>query len=144
MRTGGPESARRSVSSTRKVPLTSRATLPGAPHTSRPPGTSSPDASRPGWQDGQGASRQPDRPGLEDVAGPNRFLQGYNAQAAVSTDQVIVAAEVTNAANDSTMFVPMVRATEKNLVSSEANGVGTFVADTGYWSVENVYTRHAF
>ena len=67
----------------------------------------------------------------------NRFLQGYNAQAAVSTDQVIVAAEVTNAANDSTMFAPMVRATEKNLVSSEANGVGTFVADTGYWSVEN-------
>jgi hypothetical protein len=45
----------------------------------------------------------------------NRFLQGYNAQVAVSTDQVIVAAEVTNAANDSTMFVPMVRASEENL-----------------------------
>ena len=48
-----------------------------------------------------------------------------------------MAAEVTNAANDSTMFAPMVRATEKNLASSEANGVGTFVADTGYRSVEN-------
>jgi len=70
----------------------------------------------------------------------NRFLQGYNAQAAVSTDQVIVAAEVTNAANDSTMFAPMVRATEKNLVSSEANGVGTFVADTATGASR---TRHS-
>jgi hypothetical protein len=63
---------------------------------------------------------------------------GYNAQAAVSTDQVIVAAEVTNAANDSTMFVPMVRASEENLAAVDADGIGTFVADTGYWSVENV------
>ncbi len=68
----------------------------------------------------------------------NRFLQGYNAQAAVSSDQVIVAAEVTNAANDSTMFAPMVKASEENLAAAEAEAVGTFVADTGYWSVENV------
>ncbi len=68
----------------------------------------------------------------------NRFVQGYNAQAAVSQDQVVVAAEVTNAANDSTMFAPMVAATEKNLARSGAGEVSTFVADTGYWSVPNV------
>ena len=68
----------------------------------------------------------------------NRFVQGYNAQAAVDENQVIVAAEVTNAANDSTMFVPMVRATEGNLTRVGAGEVKTFVADTGYWSVENV------
>ncbi len=68
----------------------------------------------------------------------NRFLQGYNAQAAVSADQVIVAAEVTNAANDSTMFKTMVRATEANLARSGATRAKSFVADTGYWSVENV------
>lgn len=68
----------------------------------------------------------------------NRFVQGYNAQAAVSVDQVIVAAEVTNAANDSTMFSPMVAATEENLTQSAAGEVVTFVADTGYWSVPNV------
>jgi transposase len=68
----------------------------------------------------------------------NRFVQGYNAQAAVGADQVIVAAEVTNAANDSTMFVPMVTATEENLARSGAGEVATFVADTGYWSVPNV------
>jgi hypothetical protein len=49
-----------------------------------------------------------------------------------------VAAEVTNAANDSTMFVPIVRASEENLALADVDGIGTFVADTGYWSVENV------
>ena len=67
----------------------------------------------------------------------NRFLQGYNAQAAVAEDQVIVAAEVTNAANDSTMFAPMVTASEENLAVAGAAAVATFVADTGYWSVPN-------
>ena len=92
----------------------------------------------PGGKTGKERFANPTDPDSRMLRARNRFLQGYNAQAAVSTDQVIVAAEVTNAANDSTMFAPMVRATEKNLVSSEANGVGTFVADTGYWSVENV------
>ncbi len=68
----------------------------------------------------------------------NRFLQGYNAQAAVSGDQVIVAAEVTNAANDSTMFVPMVTATEANLEAAGADAPETIAADTGYWSVEHL------
>jgi transposase len=90
-----------------------------------------------GGKTGKERFANPTDPDSRMLRARNRFLQGYNAQAAVSTDQVIVAAEVTNAANDSTMFVPMVRASEENLASSEANGVGTFVADTGYWSVEN-------
>jgi transposase len=69
----------------------------------------------------------------------NRFVQGYNAQAAVSEDQVIVAAELTNAANDSTMFAPMVEATEANLAEAgRPAAVGTYVADAGYWSGPNV------
>ncbi len=56
----------------------------------------------------------------------------------MSGDQVIVAAEVTNAANDSTMFVPMVTATETNLAAAGAQLPGTFAADTGYWSTENL------
>jgi hypothetical protein len=56
----------------------------------------------------------------------------------VSGDQVIVAAEVTNAANDSTMFVPMVTATEANLEAAGAQPPETFAADTGYWSAENL------
>jgi hypothetical protein len=41
--------------------------------------------------------------------------EGYNAQAAVTVDQVIVAAEVTNDANDDAQFAPMVAATKANL-----------------------------
>ena len=69
----------------------------------------------------------------------NRFVQGYNAQAAVSEDQIIVAADVTNAANDSTMFVPMVEATEANLeAAGRIEAVAAYVADAGYWSVPNL------
>jgi transposase len=91
-----------------------------------------------GGQTGKERFANPTDPDSRMLRARNRFLQGYNAQAAVSTDQVIVAAEVTNAAHDSTMFVPMVRASEENLALADAEGIGTFVADTGYWSVENV------
>jgi transposase len=68
----------------------------------------------------------------------NRFLQGYNAQAAMSEDQVIVASELSTAANDSTMFAPVVEATETNLASvGRAGTVGAYAADAGYWSVSN-------
>jgi hypothetical protein len=68
----------------------------------------------------------------------NRFLQGYNSQAAVSEDHMIIAAELTNAANDSTMFAPMVDATEANLITAgRLEGARAYVADAGYWSVPN-------
>ena len=68
----------------------------------------------------------------------NRFLQGYNAQAAISEDQVIVAAELTNAAHDSTMFAPLVTAAEVNLTAAgRPEAVGAYAADAGYWSVPN-------
>ncbi len=91
-----------------------------------------------GGKTGKERFANPTDPDSRMLRARNRFLQGYNAQAAVSTDQVIVAAEVTNAAHDSTMFVPMVRATEENLAAAEGDGIGTFVADTGYCSVANV------
>lgn len=68
----------------------------------------------------------------------NRFLQGYNAQAAVSEDHIVVAAEMTNAANDSTQLVPMVDAVRENLTEVNGPDVETYVADAGYWSAENL------
>lgn len=62
----------------------------------------------------------------------NRFVQGYNAHTAVSADQSVVAAEVTNAANDPTMLVPMVTASEANLAAVGAAPPSVFAADTGY------------
>ena len=66
-----------------------------------------------------------------------RFVWGYNAQAAVTEDQIVVAAEVTNAARDSVVFTEMVAATERNLADTGADPVETIVADTGYWSIDN-------
>lgn len=68
----------------------------------------------------------------------NRFLQGYNAQAAVSEDHIVVAAGLTHAANDSTQLVPMIDVTRENLTEVESPDVGVFVADAGYWSAENL------
>jgi transposase len=64
-----------------------------------------------------------------------RYVQGYNAQAAVTEDQIVVAAEVTNAARDSVIFEAVVAATEQNLAGGDQPEV--FVADAGYWSIDN-------
>jgi len=49
----------------------------------------------------------------------------------------VVAAEVTNAGRDSVIFAAMVDAAERNLAGSGADQPGVFVADTGYWSIDN-------
>jgi len=66
-----------------------------------------------------------------------RFIWGYNAPAAVTADQIVIAAEVTNAARDSVVFAPMVAAAEGNLADSGADPPQMIVADTGYSSVPN-------
>ena len=50
----------------------------------------------------------------------NGFVQGFNAQAVVSEDQVVVAAGVTNENNDADQLHPMIKATNEAL---EAAGV---------------------
>ena len=88
---------------------------------------------------GKGKTRQVNTtdPDSRMLRARNRFIQGYNAQAAVSEDHIVVAAEVCNAANDSTQLQPMVAATETNLTAAGAEPVGVFVADAGYWNPDN-------
>lgn len=65
-------------------------------------------------------------------------LQGYNAQAAATTEQIVVAAEVSATSNDQPHFVPIVTAVSENLNDAgHTDGVGTFVADAGYWTAAN-------
>lgn len=67
-----------------------------------------------------------------------RFVQGYNAQAAVTGEQVIVAAQVSNAANDTTQLAPVLAAAQANLADAgHTGGIGTVIADAGYWSTDN-------
>jgi len=65
-------------------------------------------------------------------------MQGYNAQAAATTDQIVLAAEVTVGTNDQPHFVPMATAVTENLTdAAHEDKVGTFVADAGYWTGAN-------
>jgi transposase len=67
------------------------------------------------------------------------YFQGYNAQAVATTDQFVVAAEVTNCAHDAPAHARMVTAAKQNLRrAGEQRRVRRVVADAGYWSIENV------
>lgn len=65
------------------------------------------------------------------------FIQGYNAQAAVSEDQIIVACAVVQDCNDFNQLRPMVELCEANLyeIGEEPD---TVQADAGYCSEMNL------
>jgi transposase len=67
------------------------------------------------------------------------YLQGYNAQAAVSGDQIILAAELTQQENDVGQLHPMIAATEKALCDAGVSApIGAVLADAGYMSDQNL------
>lgn len=67
------------------------------------------------------------------------YIQGYNAQAIATREQIIVAAEVTDEANDIQQLEPMVRAMDETLTAASMGEakVGTLLVDAGYWSEAN-------
>ena len=65
------------------------------------------------------------------------YLQGYNAQAVATEDQVIVACDVVNDANDYHQFSPMLDQAQENLSQIETP-VKTVLADAGYCSESNL------
>jgi transposase len=72
------------------------------------------------------------------ATGSRGVMQGYNAQAAATADQIVVAAEVHATTNDQPHFVPMVEATKANLAEAgHHEAIGTIVADAGYWTAAN-------
>jgi len=69
------------------------------------------------------------------------FDQCGNAQAVANEQQIIVAADVTNQANDMRQVTPMLEQTQKNLQSAGVEEQPKeFLADAGYFSEENVKT----
>src|SRR5215217_5060960 len=73
------------------------------------------------------------------VRGNGRTLQGYNAQAAATTAQVVVAAELTQQANDLQQLAPMLTAIRTTLTAAGiGDPVQQLAADSGYWSIANV------
>ena len=66
------------------------------------------------------------------------WVQGYNAQAAVSEDGVVVAVDVAQDVSDTGWCEPMTNATFTNLDDAGVSEpVGTFLFDAGYWSNAN-------
>jgi transposase len=67
------------------------------------------------------------------------FVQGYNAQAAVNEQQIVLAAEITNNSTDFSQLDPMVTATLEEL---ERIGVSELpeavAADAGYWNEQHM------
>jgi transposase len=69
----------------------------------------------------------------------NGTVQGYNAQAVTTLHQVIVAAELTDEANDIHQLAPMLKATTTTLAAAGIHErPEALLADSGYWSIENV------
>jgi len=72
------------------------------------------------------------------------FLQGYNAQVAVSADQIIVAVSLGQATNDQACFVPMMNAAQqaaarlRALSGNDEHLIGTVLADAGYATDANL------
>jgi transposase len=66
-------------------------------------------------------------------------VQGYNAQAMVTEGQVVVAAELTQEANDVQQLEPMLQAADRTLDAADLpQRPGTLLADSGYWSIANL------
>jgi transposase len=102
----------------------------------------------------RGSASKPHRPG-EAVANtsdpasrlmPTRrgFLQGYNAQVAVTADQLIAAVQLSQSSNDQAAFVPMMHAVEQTAeqlhqrTRHPGHVIGTVLADAGYASDANL------
>ncbi len=78
-------------------------------------------------------------PDSRNVKTPRSYTQGYNTQAVVNEEQIVLAAEVTASSPDFGHLQPMVEATKREL---QAVGVtetpGVAVADSGYWNEQQM------
>ena len=67
------------------------------------------------------------------------YVQGYNAQAVVTEDQIIVAAEVTQEENEIKQLYPMLERAQANLKAiASPHTLGTALADADYCSEANL------
>ena len=73
-------------------------------------------------------------PDSRNVKTPRGYMQGYNAQAAATEQQIVIAAEVTIASSDFGHLQPMVSATQTELQAAGVpDTLEVVVADAGYW-----------
>ena len=73
------------------------------------------------------------------------YIQGYNAQAAVDENQIVIAAEVTVDSPDFGHLEPIVNVAQTELEAAGVSDTPTvLLADSGYWhkeQMENIINR---
>ena len=73
------------------------------------------------------------------MKGLRGFLQGYNAQAVTTEDQVVLAAEIKTVGADFGNLEPMLDATQRELRAAGVDEApGVLLADAGYWHGEQM------
>ncbi len=87
----------------------------------------------------EAAKANPTDPDSRVMKSSRGWVQGYNAQAMVTRDQIIVAPDVTSQANDVQQLQPMLDKanTVVRTVLGETACLGTVLMDAGYWSEAN-------
>jgi transposase len=78
-------------------------------------------------------------PDSRPVKTPRGFIQGYNAHAVATEDQIVIAAEVTNRSADGGMLAPMIAAARGQLTDAGVEqNPSAALADAGYWSAGQI------
>jgi transposase len=73
------------------------------------------------------------------VKTPRSYTQGYNVQAVVNKNQIVLAAEVTLSSPDFGHLEPMIKATRRELQKIGVSDTpGVAVADSGYWHEDQI------
>ena len=73
-----------------------------------------------------------------------RTVQGFNAQVVANSNQIVVAAEVTQAINDRDQLEPMVECALSELARAGIEEpIGTVLADGGYWNSTQIAATRA-
>jgi hypothetical protein len=70
---------------------------------------------------------------------PRGFIQGYNAQAVATTDQIVIAADVITRSADGGQLAPMITTARQELAAAGGpDGPEIVLADAGYWSAPDI------
>jgi transposase len=84
-------------------------------------------------------------PDSRNVKTPRGYMQGYNAQAVVTEQQIVIAAEINADSPDFGHLGPMIDAAERELAAAGIHGSPDVVlADAGYWhqdQIEQIVSR---
>jgi transposase len=85
------------------------------------------------------ATVNPTDPDSRLLRGNGHSVQGYNAQLVATAEQIIIAAEVTQDANDVEQLAPMLAAARSTLhAAGITKPMRALAADAGYWRAANV------